>query len=126
MATTTTAASVGQRLVDLCREGKNMEAVKELYADNIVSIEAVAMEGMPQRMEGRAAIEGKHTWWEENNEVHSAEVHGPFPHGDDRFAVVFKFETTFKPTGQRQEMNEVAVYTLADGKIVKEEFFYQM
>lgn len=34
------------------------------------------------------------------------------------------YETTFKPTGQRIGMREMALYTVKDGKIVREEFFY--
>ena len=124
MPATATATSVGQRLCDLVREGKNLQAVEELYSENIVSTEAFPMEGMPQTIKGKEGIRGKHKWWDENNEVHSASVQGPYPHGD-RFAVHYAFETTFKPTGQRINMEEVALYTVADGKIVKEEFFYQ-
>ncbi len=118
------ATDVGQRVCDLCREGKNLDAVNELYADDIVSVEAAAFGDMPQTMEGIEAIRGKHDWWVENNEVHSADVQGPFPHGDDKFAVVFNYETTFKPTGKRAKMHEVGIYTVKDGKVVREEFYY--
>ncbi|RYD90008.1 MAG: nuclear transport factor 2 family protein, partial [Sphingobacteriales bacterium] len=30
---------VADRLVALCKEGKNIQAVKELYADDVVSLE---------------------------------------------------------------------------------------
>jgi ketosteroid isomerase-like protein len=33
---------------------------------------------------------------------------------------------TFKPTGQRMQMTEMALYTVKDGKIAQEEFFYNM
>ena len=125
MVTTTTATTVGQRLVDLCREGKHTEAINELYADDVVSVEAAPMEGMPQTMKGKEAVMGKNNWWAENNEVHNATTEGPFPHGDDKFAAFFFFDTTFKPTGQRMEMKEVGLYTIENGKIAKEEFFYQ-
>jgi ketosteroid isomerase-like protein len=101
-----------------------MEAIEQLYADDIVSVEAVAMENMPRTMEGKEAIKGKHTWWVENNELHDAEVKGPFPHGEDRFTVYYRFDITSKPAGQRTQMHEVALYTLKDGKIAREEFFY--
>jgi hypothetical protein len=78
---------------------------------------------MPAEMKGIEAVRGKHRWWTENMEVHSAGVTGPFV-GDDGFAVYFDYETTFKPTGQRAVMKEMAKYTVDDGKIVKEEFFY--
>ncbi len=116
---------IGTQLCNLCREGKNLDALDQLYADNIVSVEAAVMPGTTSRVsEGIAAVRGKSEWWAENNEVHSASVEGPFPHGDDRFAVLFDYDVTFKPMGSRSRMREVAVYTVAEGKIVREEFFY--
>ena len=84
------------------------------------------MPDMPAHMKGLEAIRGKNEWWFANNEVHSGEVKGPFPHGD-RFAVIFNFDVTSKAgpmAGQRFQMEEVGLYTVAGGKIVKEEFFY--
>jgi ketosteroid isomerase-like protein len=40
--------------------------------------------------------------------------------------VSFRFEVTHKPSGQRMKMQEMGLYTVAGGKIVKEEFFYDM
>jgi hypothetical protein len=34
--------------VALCREGKNLDAVNELYSEDIVSIEASTRPGMPR------------------------------------------------------------------------------
>ena len=116
---------VGQKLVDLCSQGKNMEALETLYSANIVSVEACAMPGMEQTQKGIEAIKGKNKWWYENHEVHDGQVVGPFPHGD-RFAVLFKYEVTPKQTGQRMTMEEVGLYTVENDKIVKEEFFYSM
>ncbi len=120
------AAEVGGQLAALCREGKNIEAINELYSDNVVSVEAAAMEGMPQTMEGKEAILGKNQWWAENHEIHDAAVQGPYPHGEDRFALRFNYDVTNKPSGQRFQMDEVAVYTVNDGEITKEEFFYDV
>jgi ketosteroid isomerase-like protein len=33
---------------------------------------------------------------------------------------------TFKPDNKRFTMDEAALYTVANGKVVKEEFFYTM
>jgi hypothetical protein len=127
MATTNTASTpvtaVAQELVDLCRAGRNGDAIEKLYSEKIVSIEPFGDEAMPAEQKGIDAIRGKHNWWTENMVVHSADVSAPFI-GDDGFAVYFNYETTFKPTGQRATMKEMAKYTVADGKIVKEEFFY--
>jgi len=119
---------VGKKLVELCKQGKNREAMKTLYDPKIVSIEAHGGGNMPQRMEGIAAVNGKAEWWEKNNEVHKAEVAGPWPNGD-RFIVRFTYEVTSKAgpmAGQRMTLDETALYTVKNGKIVQEEFFYHM
>lgn len=120
------ALNVGQKLVAFCREGKNMEAIDALYGDNIVSVEAAAMqEGMDRETKGLQAVRGKSEWWVNNNEVHAAEVRGPFPHGNNRFATLFNYDVTNKQSGQRTQMEEVGVYTVENNKIVREEFFFQ-
>ena len=48
---------IGKRLVELCKQTQWMDAVNELYAPNIVSIEAAAMgPDMPARTEGIETI----------------------------------------------------------------------
>jgi ketosteroid isomerase-like protein len=120
--------AVGKKLVELCREGKMKEAMDQLYSPDIVSIEAGAPPGGSAKVEGIAAVKGKGEWWEANHEVHKAEVEGPFPHGD-RFIVRFKYEVTGKAgpmAGKTFVMDEAALYTVKDGKVVHEEFFYSM
>jgi ketosteroid isomerase-like protein len=119
---------VGKRLVDLCNQGKPNEAMNTLYAPNIVSIEAETMGQVPARMEGIAAVRGKAEWWEKNHEVHSGKAEGPWPHGD-RFIVRFQYDVTAKAgpmAGKRMHLDEAALYTVKDGKVVQEEFFYSM
>ena len=117
------AEKIGNELVKYCQQGKNLEAIDKLYDQNIVSVEAVAMPGMPQEMKGISAIKEKNQWWLDNHEIHSSEVKGPYPHGD-RFAVYSKVDCTNKKTNERINMAEVALYTVKNDKIVKEEFFY--
>lgn len=119
---------VGKRLVDLCKQGKFKEAMDELYGSEIVSVEAGAPPGQSPRMEGIAAVRGKADWWEKNHEVHSAKVEGPWPHGD-RFIARFILDVTAKGgpmAGKRMNMDETALYTVKNGKVVHEEFFYHM
>ena len=113
---------IANQLVDLCRQGKNHEA-KALYAADAVSVEAIAPPGGEREAKGLAAIQAKGAWWRENHEIHSAAVTGPWPNGD-RFVVVFNYDVTNKPSGQRMKLDEVGLYTLQNGKIVREEFFY--
>ncbi len=120
------AKSVGEKLVALCKEGKNIDAINTLYSDDVVSVEAMAMPGMDQTQKGIDAVRKKNEWWYENHEVHSGDVEGPFPHGEDRFAVVFRYDVTNKPSGNRMKMEEIGLFTLSGGKVAKEEFFYSM
>ena len=123
-----TTTEVAKRLVELCKQGKNLQAIDELYSADIVSIEVHAMPNMPARMEGIEAIRGKNKWWFENHEIHSVDCRGPWPHGD-RFIVVHKIDVTAKTgpmAGKRMQAEEAGLYTAKDGKIVQEEFFYDM
>lgn len=114
---------IGTRLVELCRQGKNDQAIEELYAHDVVSVEASGPPGMDLTARGKEAIVAKSKWWSENNEIHSALCEGPFPMGD-RFAVYFNYDITNKPSGKRLTMKEVALYRTANGKIAHEEFLY--
>ena len=89
-----------------------------------VSVEAQDFMDMGRETHGRDAIRGKHEWWEGAHEVSGASVSDPMPHGEDRFAVIFEVQGTVKETGEAFDMREVGVYHVADGKIVREEFFY--
>ena len=117
---------VGQKLVELCRQNRNVEAANSLYDPNIVSIEAMKDPVFPQRIEGIDGVRKKNQWWVDTHQIHSAEALGPFPHGD-RFMVHFKYDVTSNDgpmKGKRMQMEEGALYTVKNGKIVHEEFFY--
>ena len=118
---------IGEQLVQHCQAGDSGWCLDNLYAADAVSVEAVANpETGTAETAGLDGIRGKHAWWDANFEVHSANVDGPYPHGDDRFGVIFELDTTEKASGKRNAMKELAVYHVADGKIVREEFFYPM
>ena len=114
---------VADKLVSLCREGKQDQALTELYADNCTSRE---MPGMPNEfVEGKPAIIKKSEGWMATvEEMHSAEVGDPIV-TENHFSCTMKFDATFKDRG-RVQMEEISVYTVDDGKIVAEQFFYAM
>ena len=115
---------IANGLVDMCRKGKNLEAVEKYYSENIVSVESMSAPGMPAEMKGLPAIKGKNQWWLENHEIHSAQANGPYI-GENQFAVEFNYDVTNKPSGKRMQMNEMALYTVEGDKIVHEHFFYK-
>ena len=120
-----TTQEIAQELVQLCSQGKFMEAVKSLYSPDIVSVEAGAPPGGEREVKGLDAVIGKGVWWQENHEVHAAKVEGPLVSAPF-FCVRFELDVTFKPQGRRFTMQELAIYKVADGKIVREEFFYKL
>ncbi len=120
-----TTQEVADALVKLCSGGKFQEAVKTLYSPDIVSVEAGAPPGQSREAKGLEAVAAKGEWWTANHEVHSVSVEGPLVAGS-HFAVTFKMDVTFKPASKRFTMEEVGVYKVADGKVVYEQFFYNM
>lgn len=121
-----TTLEVANKLVELCKAGKYEQCVKEFYAKDIVSVEAGAPPGQDPVTKGIEAVAKKGQWWAENHTVHSATTEGPWPNGD-KFIVRFKFDVTSKPMGNKRMMlDEAALYTVKDNKIIREEFFYTM
>ncbi len=117
--------TIAHALVAHCRNHTEAEGLKTLYAPDAVSVEPMPMPGTDSReAHGLAAIEGKHDWWTKTMEMHSDSTDGPFLHGPDRFAVIFEADATNRENGERMQMKEIGLYTVRDGKIVREEFFF--
>jgi hypothetical protein len=118
--------AVAKRLVELCRQGKFEEAQNELYSNDAVSIE---MEGLPAGSIGNAkgldAIREKGRQFNAGIEaVHGGTVSDPIVTGN-WFSIVLTMDATFKGRG-RVNMEEICVYQVRDGKIVREQFFYDV
>lgn len=115
-----TVQEVADDLVAMCRQGQFDESGEKYWADDVVSLEP--MPGDMAKVQGKAGVRGKGEWWYANHEIHDVTVEGPYVHGD-QFAVRFKMDLTPKG-GERMTMDEVGVYTVKDGKIAEERFFY--
>jgi ketosteroid isomerase-like protein len=116
------AQEVASRLVQLCREGKNVEAINELYDDNIVSIEP---EGSPMQRKTvgkQAVLESTNRWFDSVEQLHNVDISNPLV-SDNFFACTMKIDATYKEQG-RNVMNELCVFEVRDGKIVNDQFFY--
>jgi hypothetical protein len=112
---------VANKVVELTRKQAWHEAVDALYDKDIVSVEASGMGGESPEKRSIDAVHGKADWWIENMEVHSFKVSGPFV-AHDRFVVQYDVDATDKNSKRRFQMSEVGVYTVKNGKIVREEF----
>ena len=118
-----TAAAIATQLVALCREGKLLDAVDSFYADDVVSVEAMDFLGQGREMRGKTAVRQKNVRWLADNEIHSIQVTGPFT-SPERFVILYAFDWTRRATGERVQLTEAGVYTVSDGRIVREEFLY--
>lgn len=112
--------TVADQFTALCKAGRFDEAGDTFWAEDVVSLEPG--DAAMARAEGRAAVRAKGDWWVQNHEVHSMTTEGPQVNGD-QFTVRYAFDVTPKG-GERQQMDEIALYTVRDGKIVEERFFY--
>lgn len=115
--------TIAEELVAACRDGRERAFLDTHFAPDAVSVEPVDWSGSGRESRGVDAIKGKHDWWNGSHTVHHLGAEGPFLHGDDRFAVIFDMDVTQKDTGRRITGREVGVYHVANGKVVREEFF---
>ncbi|HUR09800.1 MAG TPA: nuclear transport factor 2 family protein [Flavitalea sp.] len=126
MPTTETAVmttqEVADRFYELCKSYNWEGAQDELYDKNAVSIEPPDSPGL-YSVEGLDEIKKKGVTF--NNmveEMHGGYVNEPIVAGK-HFAVAMGMDVTMKGMG-RSQMDEIAVYEVKDGKIVKEQFFF--
>ncbi len=117
-----TTKDVANRFNELAQTGQWDQIQHELFADNAVSIEPEHSQGM-RSAQGIEAIREKGKQFGEMVE----EMHGGFSNepqvAGNHFAVAMGMDVTMKGQG-RMKMDEIAVYEVKDGKIVKEQFFY--
>jgi len=117
-----TTQEVAIQLVELCKRGEFMKAVDTLYSKDIVSVEPHSMNGMPAEMRGFDAVHGKSVWFMDNHVIHSCTVTGPFI-ANDKFIVEFDLDVTHKQSQKRMQMKEAGLYAVANGKVIREDFF---
>lgn len=115
-----TPGELGHALVTRFNQGK-ADTKGSMYSDELISIEGV---GVSAAWVGMKAVDAKNAWWSARHRIHGASAEGPFV-GATGFAVRFRMDVEEIETGKRTQMEEVGVYTVEDGKIVREEFMYR-
>lgn len=117
-----TTQDVANRFNELAQSGNWEQIQTELYAGNAKSIEPEHSPGM-KSAEGMDAIKAKGKQFGEMvEEMHGGYSNEPIVAGN-YFAVSMGMDVTMKGMG-RMKMDEIALYEVKDGKIVKEQFFY--
>ena len=116
-----TVKDIADDIAAMLRAGRTDEAGEKYWAADVVSIEATP--GDMAEIRGVEGVLAKGEWWTSAHEVHAMEVEGPYLNGD-QFAVRMKMDLTVKESGDRITMDEIGLYTVKDGKIAEERFFY--
>lgn len=111
---------VAQAVTALARQGKLDQIERDWLAPSIVSVEGV---GASAAWSGKKAVLAKYRGWEADHTVHDMKVEGPWV-GATGFSLKYRIDVTQKSTGKRMPMEEIAVYTVQNGKIVREEFHF--
>jgi hypothetical protein len=113
---------IASRLVELSRQGKIEDVLKELFAGNAVSIEPNESMG-PKMVSGLPAIIEKSKMFQSMvEEFHGSKISDPVVAGD-YFSISWWIDTTMKGQG-RTQMQEICVYKVENGKIISEQFFF--
>ncbi|HET6995280.1 MAG TPA: nuclear transport factor 2 family protein [Chitinophagaceae bacterium] len=117
-----TTKEVADRLSGLFKENKWAEAQEELFSQDAVSVEPPHAQGL-QTVQGLDAIKKKGEDFNQMvEEMHGGWAGEPIVAGN-YIAIPMGMDVTMKGAG-RSKMDEIALYEVKDGKIVKEQFFY--
>ena len=117
-----TTKDIANRLHELFNQGNWAAAQDEFFSENAESVEPPKAQGL-QSVKGLDAIRKKGQQFTEMvEEMHGGYVSDPIVAGN-HISFAMGMDVTYKGMG-RQKMDEIAVYEVQDGKIVKEQFFY--
>jgi ketosteroid isomerase-like protein len=107
-----------QSVIDGILKGKILETFDTYYADDVVMSENRTEERVGKAVNREYEIK----FLDSIQEFHGAQV-GRVVVDGDHAAVEWSFDITFKD-GNRVKMQQVAVQTWKDGKIIREDFYH--
>jgi hypothetical protein len=94
------------------------------WADEVTSIEPYdLLDGIAAKISGIEAVRAKTVRWLGSRRVHDVSIDGPFVTGN-QFAVFLDMIIADPRNGANQPFSEIAVFTVCEGRIIEERFFY--
>ncbi len=114
------AGEIARDIVAMFNAGQMKEIEDKYWSPNVVSVEG---ENVAMAWHGRRAVEEKNAGWMATHRMHGASAEGPFV-GASGFSIKFAMDVEDTTNGTRILMEEVGVYQVQNGKIVREEFMY--
>jgi hypothetical protein len=117
-----TALELGTQFVSLFNQGLAEKIEREMYSNDIVSVEG---HGVGMAWHGKKMVEAKAKEWMADNIIHGMRAEGPYV-GSSGFAIKLEMDVETRSKNTRSVHKEVGVYTVLNGKIIREEFMYGM
>ncbi|MEO8413697.1 MAG: SnoaL-like domain-containing protein [Ginsengibacter sp.] len=119
-----TTKDVANQLVQMCRDGKIEEAKQEFFTEDTLSVEPA--EGvLPKETKGLEAIQKKaELFISMVEQFYGSTITDPVVAGD-YFSVGWDTDIQMKGE-ERKTSGEICLYKVKDGKIVSEQFFYEL
>jgi len=113
---------IAKRLSELCNKGEFETAQKELFSNDVVSIEPNGTSDFPKETKGlKAIIEKGYKFGEMTEKIYGITTSEPLVIGNS-FAMKLSMDMAMKGK-KREKMEELCVYNVKDDKIVSEQFF---
>jgi len=106
-----TTRKIAERLVELIRRQRFVEAIEELYAPDVSPVR------------GFDAVLANNRSWVETMKIERFEVPNYYVDGD---AIMIEMDSDFihAETGEEFHSEQIGVYKVRDGKVVSSRFYY--
>lgn len=115
---------VARDFTAMLRLGQFEAAGETFWSPDVTSIEPEALsDDTPAAVSGKAAARAKRCARFGTALIDELGIDGPFVTGD-QFALFLDMLITDPASGQAQPFAEIAIFTVRDGRIIEERFFY--
>jgi hypothetical protein len=115
---------VARDFTAMMRLGQFEEAGERFWAADVRSIEPHDLPGgIAAEVSGIEAARAKTAHWLRSRHIHDLSIDGPFVTGN-QFALFLDMMIADPPSGADQPFTEIAIFTVRDGQISEERYFY--
>ena len=120
----TSVTEVARDFTAMLRQGEFVAARERFWAADVRSIEPHDLpDGIAAEVSGIDAARAKTMRWFGTRRIHDLSIDGPFVTGD-QFALFLDMMIVPQPGGADQPFTEIAIFTVRDGRISEERYFY--
>ena len=115
---------VARDFTDMLRQGQFVAARERFWAADVRCIEPHDLpDGIAAEVSGIEAARAKTARWLASRHIHDLSIDGPFVTGN-QFALFLDMMIGGQPSGADQPFTEIAIFTVRDGQISEERYFY--